>query len=334
MPVFLFGIGVFAFVAGLVMIGFGIPINEFSFGNTLISAGTTASVGGLVIIAVGTAVGQLRRIAGMLADPANARVPLPLDELEPAAARKGAGLGPAVAPAIPPAPGRGPQRPKERSLERSSERPIDREVPDPFAIEPEPAPFGERADQSFAAPSLRNPDEAALAVDDDISLSPRHPQGAPAPAAMPPGSLDRTSDSFDWRVPPPAPSPSALGAPGAQGAPPPRPQPANFDANPAARSQPGNFDAMWPAESKAAKAPSSGAPGAAPKPEPKLEPKPDALKRAEPEKPRTVAILKSGVVDGMGYTLYVDGSIEAELPQGTLRFASINELRSHLEKNS
>ena len=34
----------------------------------------------------------------------------------------------------------------------------------------------------------------------------------------------------------------------------------------------------------------------------------------------------------MGYTLYVDGSIEAELPQGTLRFASINELRSHLAK--
>ena len=35
----------------------------------------------------------------------------------------------------------------------------------------------------------------------------------------------------------------------------------------------------------------------------------------------------------MGYTLYVDGSIEAEL-QGTLRFASINELRSHLAKLS
>ena len=45
-----------------------------------------------------------------------------------------------------------------------------------------------------------------------------------------------------------------------------------------------------------------------------------------------VAVLKSGVVDGMAYTLYVDGSIEAELPQGTLRFASINELRDHLEK--
>jgi len=49
---------------------------------------------------------------------------------------------------------------------------------------------------------------------------------------------------------------------------------------------------------------------------------------------RTVAILKSGVVDGMSYTLYVDGSIEAELSDGKLRFASINELRSYLEKNS
>jgi hypothetical protein len=55
---------------------------------------------------------------------------------------------------------------------------------------------------------------------------------------------------------------------------------------------------------------------------------------APASQPRAVAILKSGVVDGMGYTLYVDGSIEAVLPQGTLRFASIEELRSHLEKHS
>ena len=36
----------------------------------------------------------------------------------------------------------------------------------------------------------------------------------------------------------------------------------------------------------------------------------------------------------MGYTLFVDGSIEAELPTGTVRFASIHELREHLEKNT
>ena len=52
------------------------------------------------------------------------------------------------------------------------------------------------------------------------------------------------------------------------------------------------------------------------------------------EEPRTAAILKSGVVDGMAYTLYADGSIEAKLPHGTVRFGSIAELRAHIESNS
>jgi len=43
-----------------------------------------------------------------------------------------------------------------------------------------------------------------------------------------------------------------------------------------------------------------------------------------------VGIFKSGVIDGMAYTLYTDGSIEAELPQGTVKFASIDELRAYL----
>jgi hypothetical protein len=49
------------------------------------------------------------------------------------------------------------------------------------------------------------------------------------------------------------------------------------------------------------------------------------------EPPSTV--LKSGVVDGMAYTLYTDGSIEAKLPDGTVKFGSIGELRAHIEKN-
>jgi hypothetical protein len=50
--------------------------------------------------------------------------------------------------------------------------------------------------------------------------------------------------------------------------------------------------------------------------------------------PAPVSILKSGEVDGMAYTLYSDGSIEAALPQGTLRFGSITELRNHIEQTS
>ena len=88
-----------------------------------------------------------------------------------------------------------------------------------------------------------------------------------------------------------------------------------------------DFDAMWPAEVRPAKRSVID--------EAKLEPKPKVTPAPPPEVPsEPVAILKSGVVDGMAYTLYVDGSIEAELPQGTLHFASINELRDHLAKNS
>ena len=64
--------------------------------------------------------------------------------------------------------------------------------------------------------------------------------------------------------------------------------------------------------------------------EPPMVAEPREAPRAAPD-PRSVSILKSGVIDGMAYTLYTDGSIEAQLPQGTMRFASIEELRTHLE---
>src|SRR5215813_8755212 len=74
MPALLYGIGAFALFAGLLMIGFGIPINEFSFGNTLIGAGTTAAVGGLIIIGLGVVAGQLRRLAELLTVPSSGRL--------------------------------------------------------------------------------------------------------------------------------------------------------------------------------------------------------------------------------------------------------------------
>lgn len=46
----------------------------------------------------------------------------------------------------------------------------------------------------------------------------------------------------------------------------------------------------------------------------------------EPE----ITVLKSGVIGGMAYKLYSDGSIEADLPDGTLRFASLQDLRDHV----
>jgi hypothetical protein len=96
------------------------------------------------------------------------------------------------------------------------------------------------------------------------------------------------------------------------------------------------FDTVWP--KRGPNAPDSPGPEAPTRrasgngvSQPNFAP-PGAPSRAG--EPRPAAILKSGVVDGMAYTLYADGSIEAQLPQGTVRFGSIAELRAHIDNNS
>jgi hypothetical protein len=186
-----------------------------------------------------------------------------------------------------------------------------------------PAPV-ERAgkDHADAAPMLRNPDRTETVVEEydikqyeEVSLSPQQQMPASGPAEhdeQPPANATASSEqpAFDapWRSAPP----------------------------PARPPQSSYFDTMWPADSRPPRRPIADENKFEAKPEAKFEPMFEAEPIPAPEvKPEPVtAILKSGVVDGMAYTLYVDGSIEAELPQGTLHFASINELREHLAKNS
>ena len=67
MAVILFMLGVVLAVTGLVTIGFGIPINEFTLGTTLIIAGTTALTGGLILLGLSAAITEPPR-----ASPASA----------------------------------------------------------------------------------------------------------------------------------------------------------------------------------------------------------------------------------------------------------------------
>jgi hypothetical protein len=104
-------------------------------------------------------------------------------------------------------------------------------------------------------------------------------------------------------------------------------------------SQRENFDAAWSADARPAKrAESEPSPASemgqvqADQAAPVQDRRPEPATLAEPQ--GAAAILKSGVVDGMAYTLYTDGSIEAKLPDGTVRFGSIAELRAHIERNS
>ncbi|MEN3347384.1 MAG: hypothetical protein V7632_1019 [Bradyrhizobium sp.] len=107
--------------------------------------------------------------------------------------------------------------------------------------------------------------------------------------------------------------------------------------NPAAEPAPATFDDAWPkvdrprsvdvAPRRSARSPSTFGEAQTP---PAAPPSPSHPPTPQEQPP--VTVLKSGVVDGMAYSLYSDGSIEAQMPEGMMRFASIDELRSHLEQ--
>jgi hypothetical protein len=300
MSLLLYIVGAIAAILGLGMLAFGIPVHEFSFGNTLIIAGTAAAVGGLIVIAIGVAVAQLQKIAELLAVRPAVKTSRPLEMMEtPAIARSPSSRIPF------------PPRPKSE--------PAIGEQPSKVA----PAPF-ERAmeDHADVAPMLHNPDRTQAVVEEydikqyeEVSLSPQ--QQMPTPGAAEAGGQSAAKATATSEQP-------GFDAPWRSAPPPQRPPQNSY------------FDTMWPADSRPPRRPFAGESKFdnkfESKPEQKFEPEP--VRESEVKAEPATAILKSGVVDGMAYTLYVDGSIEAELPQGTLHFASINELREHLGKNS
>jgi hypothetical protein len=99
-------------------------------------------------------------------------------------------------------------------------------------------------------------------------------------------------------------------------------------------SQRANFDAVWPADTRPGKRAESGPSQAVEAAQRQAEDSAEDS-RQQPTalaEPRAAAILKSGVVDGMAYSLYSDGSIEAQMPEGLMRFASLDELTAHIDR--
>jgi len=308
MSVLLIVVGAIVAVLGLGTVGYGIPIKEFSFGNTLIIAGTTAFIGGFIIVAIGVAIRQLQRLAEMLAH-APLQVAGAADTFE----------APATAHAAPPPPIPFPTRPKP-----------ERDIAEPAPFAPPPPPPAAEG-RPAAAPMLRNPDTPVSLAErfevpehEDVSLAPP-PQAAamsePEPLPPPPPAETFFAPPPLERHPEPPPASADESWRPMSPPPPPPPPPPRTER----QGQTSYFDTMWPADNWPPRRP--------PVDEPEV--KPEIPPAPAPEAPREpVAILKSGVVDGMAYTLYIDGSIEAELPNGTLHFASINELRDHLAKSS
>ena len=328
MHLILLALGAATALAGLIMVGFGIPINEFGIGNTLISAGTTAIVGGFVLIGLSAAVRQLRG----LIDALEVRAPPP--SVGPASfgsesiararmrATRASVSAPPTSPAV--------------SSERESRWETNAGFRDDVAPEPRPATSTRGAPGGFDAAVGRGassyPDE-----EDEEEFVEEAPAATryveEAPTSVSPFAPSRAESRAEPRG-------ESRAEPRAESRAEPRAE-SRAETPRRAPQKSRGFDTIWPPEpapppsdsrSRADASPFGAAPFAAgPENEHDID---RGYEEAELPSPpagaQAVSILKSGVIDGMAYTLYTDGSIEAELPQGTLRFGSIDDLRDYL----
>jgi hypothetical protein len=301
MYVVLMTVGIAAAVAGLAALGYGIPNFEFSLGSTLITAGITAFVGGFMVIGLAAAVAQLRRIATLMSAGPPARLgrggeaPEPIAPIASVGSRSGGVAG--RAPRLPG--GEGPVRP-------------------PRSFEPRLA-----VSSTGAAPEV-NLQPTRPSAETATGMERPRPRMAPI-VQIEPLVMDEAAEVTL--------SPRAVMQPLPSG--PPRPE---APVRPVAERKLSTF--MWGPKSRPALADTEEPEGPPPLAEeaPPSAPEPRVIRGAFANRGagdvRPVSILKSGVVDGMAYTLYNDGSIEAELAEGTMRFASLSGLREHLEKYS
>jgi hypothetical protein len=295
MSVFLWVAGALITLAGLAVIATGAIPHDAMFDSENLTPGAVALVGGLLLIGIGVAVRELRRIERAIAN----RPPRAAQFEEGQAADLGEANG---QPRI------------------------------PFPLKPtvSPTPAGAVA--------------AALSVEDTTSEHlrtkiPNQSEAEPAFAAGDAATLSRlplSPENLRER------RESGVRGNSGNGATPPRALP-DVEARPRLSGSPAaprgrGLNALWPggqrreqtaaahAQAAVARALPAGAPALA------SEARSDVVAAASHK--ADVAILKSGVIEGMAYTLYSDGSIEAQLPQGTLRFGSIAALRDHIESQS
>jgi hypothetical protein len=269
--------GIGFLLAGLLGIAFGIPVKEFSFGNTEILAGVMTACTGAIMLGLWMVIRELREIA------------------------QGLEFGAAVTPrAALPQPDAGPA-PHDQAAEN-----------DGFLFNRPGAAHPAEAEPA-APPSAPPPWHEETATRERVRGDALPASTAEAaPAAKQRRNLLFSSSSRRERERAEASAPAKSGEP------------------------PATFEEAWPQPERArppeapirrsGRTPSTVAEGNA---GPAADRPPPAVRN---EDLPAVTMLKSGVVDGMAYSLYSDGSIEAQMPEGMMRFASIDELRAYLDQ--
>jgi hypothetical protein len=315
MSVFLLLLGVVTTAGGLALVASGATTDA-----DIITPGTIAAVGGLLLVGIGLVVRELQRIEQALhpAHPSEA---------------------PAVAAAAPPARIPFPPKPKTNSQPEPlvadttppspAAQPVPTDLPSPPAAPSPAAPPTSAAAEDGAFERLRAKFPTLARLENGTVVDgPEIPvvTQPPAPAEGNVGEVKKAAAVAGGRT---------NGAAAARVAP-----RLDTKTRPAApdRAKVSVFNAFWPAAPRR-DAPTAPTHVAAPAPPPPSEPAAvrgtvDDSSPAAGDAAAPVSALKSGVVEGMAYTLYSDGSIEAQLPQGKLRFGSITALRNHIERGA
>jgi hypothetical protein len=288
-----------AMAAGVFGLGVGVPVRETWLGASLLISGSVAITGGFVLVGLATAVYELRRVVqGFKAPPSE--MPRPVRPLERSDERvDGADRGTESRPQVPAVLGGA----------------------DAIRRRYGAADTRERWHKSRSEAWLRH-------VQDEIESGSRSADAVPPPI-----------DEYHAGDIPPPPNPWPRPA---------IPLPPDHSNAPTRRISPVSpediFDAIWSSQRR------NIAEGQEPRTEASLDSRlrsPDskspplapgqpaaacASQRPTPVEPRPLPILRAGVIQQMAYTLFADGSIEAQMSEGIMRFTSIEEFLGHLEK--
>jgi hypothetical protein len=286
--------GIGAVLAGLAAILFGIPVKEFSFGNTLIFVGVVGLCTGMIVLCLSAVVAELKLISRRLADP------------------RAAGAGTRARVALPTSPqpataNGGSLFTRDRTVAENTGN-----VAPPVTPSASPPPW-----QEESSPRTQR-DEVSEA--EPAEPAPPAPPPKPRRNLMFSSSMRRDRERAQGRA-------AELSAPDTAEPQVPPPQ----ESEPA----PATFEDAWPKTERArgGEAPPLRRSGRVPS---TFAENADAAERqpsqATSEERPAVTVIKSGVVDGMAYSLYSDGSIEAQMPEGLMRFASLDELTAHIER--
>jgi hypothetical protein len=291
--------GIVAIAAGLAAVAYGIPVKEFNFGSTMIFVGAMAACTGMVMIGLSIVVRELKIIARRL----------PLRSPAPAEPRPGTPGRPGLPP-----PTTAPARAAEGGFPFNRDEAAETETDDIEFVAPPVAQMPPLPPMPPIPPVPSIP--SAVPWQDENGARDRGrpalaPIGEPTSETMPASSLKSPRNPLfssrrerEQRMPRPA-EPAVA-------------EPVRAPSVEAGKLQPSPFDDAWP-RGERPQLRRSGRAAPAFKEVPALD---------QP------TVVKSGAVDGMAYSLFSDGSIEAQMPEGMMHFGSIEELRAHLEQHS